>query len=168
MNRLAVVFVVAGLFAGLSAGAAAATTYQDSLAGVEYWATSIQGRFTGSASGALPGYWNAVVDHTPLSVTATPTATITGGSVELATTIGGVPSLVTGDFLSGTVQVLDPGYGCKTQTFDVSGQLGNVGTWYSGSGSGSFSAILTHYRKAIFGSCVTYSASVSGSLSVTF
>jgi hypothetical protein len=169
MRHLGLMLVLVGLVAGVPAVASAATTHNDSLSGFEYWATSTEGKFTGSASGSLPGYWNAVVDHTPLSLTATPTATITGGSVELATSMADMPALVTGNFLpGGTVQVRDPGYGCKNQTFDVNGDLTNVGTWYSGTGSGSFSAVLTHYRKSVFGSCITYAASVSGSLSVTF
>ena len=169
MRHLVLILVLSVLVAAVPAGASAATTYNDSVSGFEYWATSTQGRFTGSASGSLPGYWNAVVNHTPLSLTATPTATITGGRVELATSVAGIPTVVTGNFLpGGTVQVLAPGYGCKNQTFDVNGDLTSVGAWYSGTGNGSFSAILTHYRKSFFGSCVTYSASVSGSLTVTF
>jgi hypothetical protein len=168
-RHLGLILLLATLVALIPAGASAATTYNDSISGFEYWATSTQGKFTGSASGTLPGYWNAVVDHTPIALMATPTATITGGSVGLATSVAGVPTLVTGNFLAGgTIQVLERGYGCKNQTFAVTDALGNVGTWYSGTGSGSFSAILTHYRKSVLGSCVTYSASVSGSLSDTF
>ena len=32
----------------------------------------------------------------------------------------------------------------------------------------TFAATLTHYRTSIFGSCVTYGASVRGALSLTF
>jgi hypothetical protein len=35
--------------------AAAATTYRDSVYGLEYSATSTQGKFAGTAYGALPG-----------------------------------------------------------------------------------------------------------------
>lgn len=151
------------------APAAAATTYADSLSGVEYWASSTQGRFTGRASGQLPGVWNATVNHTVLSLASTPTARITGGTFELATSIGGLPTLVTGTFLpGGTVNVINPGTGCTNQTFAVRGPLGNVGLWYSGTGTGAFAVTLTHYRLRVFGSCITYSASVVGSLAVTF
>jgi hypothetical protein len=151
------------------APAAAATTYVDTLSGVEYWASSTQGRFTGKATGQLTGYWNATVDHTPLSLAATPTATITGGSFALATSIGGVPTLVTGTFVAGgMVNIINSGANCTNQTFAVQGPLGNVGPWYSGTGSGTFAVTLTHYRTRVFGSCVTYSASVTGSLSLTF
>jgi hypothetical protein len=33
---------------------------------------------------------------------------------------------------------------------------------------GAFSAVLTHHRARVFGVCVTYSASVTGSLSFSF
>jgi hypothetical protein len=148
---------------------AAAATYTDTLSGVEYWASSTQGRFTGRASGQLPGVWNATVNHTPLSLASSPTAVITGGRFELATAVGGLPTLVTGVFSpGGTVNVIDPGAGCTNQTFAVQGPLANVGPWYSGTGTGTFAVTLTHYRTRVFGSCITYSASVVGSLSLTF
>ena len=75
---------------------------------------------------------------------------------------------MTGRFTGGTVQVINRGANCTNQTFDVEGILGNVGHWYSGSGTGRFSAILTHYRHRILGSCVSYAASVNGTLSLTF
>jgi hypothetical protein len=37
----------------------------------------------------------------------------------------------------------------------------------AGSGSGAFNVTLTHYRRSIFGRCVSYSASVRGTLSLT-
>jgi hypothetical protein len=97
-----------------------------------------------------------------------PTATITGGSFSLATSLDGASTLVTGKFTGGTVQVKNVGTTCSDQTFAVDGVLGSVGPWYSGTGSGSFSVMLTHYRRLLFGSCITYSASVSGTISLTF
>jgi hypothetical protein len=148
------------------AGALAAQTYSDTISGHEYYATSTDGRFAGVASGALPGEWNADVQHTKLCLSCTPTATITGGSFSLATTLGGVPTLVTGT--GGTVQVIDKGASCTNQTFAVDGVLGDVGPWYVGHGTGTFSVTLTHYRTSIFGSCVTYGASVRGGISLSF
>jgi len=50
----------------------------------------------------------------------------------------------------------------------VYGALSNVGV-NGGSGSGSFSATLTHYRTNVwFAGCVVYAASVSGTVSLTF
>jgi hypothetical protein len=147
-----------------SSSAAAAQTYRDTIRGYEYYFTSTDGRFAGSASGALAGSWNANVRHTRLCLSCSPTATITGGSFSLATPY----TLVTGTFTGGTVQVKNVGANCSTQTFDVEGILGNVGRWYSGSGNGTFSATLTHYRRSLFGSCITYGASVAGTISLTF
>jgi hypothetical protein len=150
------------------AGALAGQTYTDTISGYEYYYTSTDGKFAGTASGALPGDWNADVQHTTLCLSCTPTATITGGSFSVATTLGGIPTLVSGKFTGGTVQVINKGASCTNQTFDVNGILGSVGPWYSGPGTGTFTAVLTHYRTSIFGSCVTYGASVKGTLSLTF
>ena len=162
------IFALAVLALSAAGVARGAQTYSDTISGHEYFATSTDGKFAGRASGALPGYWNADVEHTPLCASCTPTATITGGTFEVATTLNGSYALVTGDFVGGAVQVTNAGANCTNQTFTVDGDLGNVGSWYSGSGSGTFSATLTHYRARVFGSCITYAASIAGTLSLTF
>ena len=144
------------------ASAIAATTYSDSISGYEYAATSTQGRFVGIASGALPGAWSVTVDHTRLGTSAT----ITGADFHLATRLHGTLTAVTGDFTGGTVTQLSGFTGCVNQRYAVNGVLGDVGSGSAGSGTGTFVATLTHYRTKIFGHCVTYSASVSGSLSL--
>jgi hypothetical protein len=151
-----------------TASARAAQTYQDRVTGHEYYFTSTEGRFAGTASGDLPGAWNAVVRHTPLCVSCHPTATITGGSFSLTTVLHGVPALVVGSFTGGSVQVTNVGANCTDQTFDVEGVLGNVGRWPGGTGSGTFSATLTHFRHRVFGICITYAASVNGTLTLSF
>jgi hypothetical protein len=169
--RLRLLFVLALMAVAfcLPLAAAGATTYNDGIVGAEYSATATEGKFFGTATGALPGIWNAVVDHTPLTLGATPTATISGGDVKLTTVIGFVPTVVAGDFVpGGVVQVQNRGTGCTNQTFQVLGALENVGTGAGARGTGTFSALLTHYRTRVFGICVTYSASVSGSLSLSF
>jgi hypothetical protein len=169
LRRTLVVAALAALALCVPAGAAATqAASDDTISGYEYYATSTDGKFAGSASGALPGDWNADVRHTPLCVSCTPTATITGGSFLLVTIRNSIPTLVTGKFTGGTVQVTNPGANCTNQTFAVNGILGDVGPWYSGSGSGTFSATLTHYRYRIFGSCITYGASVTGTLTLNF
>jgi hypothetical protein len=145
--------------------AAAAQSYTDAISGHEYFFTSTDGKFAGSASGTLAGHWNADVQHTPLCGSCTPTGTITGGSFHL---LHGVSTLITGGFTGGSVQVTNPGAGCTNQTFAVKGVLGSVGPWYSGNGSGLFSVTLTHYRVSILGSCITYAASVAGTLTLTY
>ena len=150
------------------ARASASSTYVDTLSGYEYWASSTDGKFAGPASGSLPGGWNADVQHTALCLSCSPTATITGGRFSLSTVLHDVPTLVAGRFTRGIVQVINPGVGCTKQTFAVNGVLGNVGTWWSGAGSGTFAVTLTHYRHYLFGSCVTYGASVAGRLTAAF
>jgi hypothetical protein len=163
-RRLLFVFALAAVAFFSATSSALAAHYSDTITGHEYYFTSTDGRFAGTASGSLPGAWNADVRHTPLCLSCTPTATITGGSFSLATTY----TLVTGRFTGGTVQVINRGANCTNQTFDVEGILGNVGRWYTGTGTGRFSVILTHYRRRILGSCVSYAASVNGTLSLTY
>ena len=169
MNLKRLIILLAATLALLVAAptAVAAQSYSDTVSGYEYAFTSTDGKFAGNASGSLPGAWNADVQHTKLCPSCTPTATITGGSFELATTHNGAPALVSGDFVGGTVQVTNRGAGCTNQTFRVNGILGNVGWWTAGSGSGTFNVTLTHYRHSIFGRCVSYAASVRGTLSLT-
>jgi len=153
---------------GSPPGASAAQTFGDTISGHEYYATSTDGRFAGAATGSLSGDWNADVRHTSLCSSCIPTATITGGSFSVATALDYIPTLITGKFVGGTVQMTNAGPRCTNQTFAVEGILGSVGPWYSGSGSGVFSATLTHYRYRLFGNCVTYGASINGSLSLSF
>jgi hypothetical protein len=92
------------------AAAIAATTSTDSMSGLEYAATSAQGRFAGIASGALPGAWSVTVDHTPLGTSAA----ITGGDFHLATRLDGTLTVITGDFTRGTVRQLSGFTGCAS------------------------------------------------------
>jgi hypothetical protein len=168
MNPRRLIILLAALVLLVApATAVAAQSYSDTISGYEYAFTSTDGKFAGTASGALPGSWNADVQHTQLCLSCTPTATITGGSFSLATVHNGVPALVSCAFVGGTVQVTNVGANCSNQTFAVNGILGHVGWWSSGSGSGVFRATLTHYRHSILGRCITYGASVRGTLSLS-
>ncbi len=158
---LPILAAATALFIG-PASAIAATTYSDSISGYEYTATSTQGRFVGIASGALPGVWSVTVDHTPLGTSAT----ITGADFHLATHLHGTLTKVTGDFTGGTVTQLSGITGCVNQRYAVNGVLGDMGFGSARRGTGTFVATLTHHRTKIFGHCVTYAASVSGSLSL--
>jgi hypothetical protein len=171
MLRL-VVLAVAALMAVLvlpsaanaATTAATTTTYSDHANGYEYYATSTEGRFAGWASGALPGAWRATVDHTPLS----PGGTVTGGSFSLSTARNGVPTYVYGLVTGGSVTRENPGAtGCVDQYYAVDLTLGAVTANGSGSGSGSFAGTLVHHRRSVYGYCVTYSATISGPLSLT-
>jgi hypothetical protein len=143
----------------LGGAAAAATTYNVTVRGAEYSATSTQGRFAGYAYGDLVGSWNAVVNHTALS----PNATITSGRFNLDG-----PTDASGDFMpGGTVVLENPSTLCVNQYYTVDGTLGNVVVGAATGGTGAFHGTLTHLRYRIFGRCITYSATISGSLSLT-
>lgn len=48
--------------------------------------------------------------------------------------------------------------GCGKQVYGVSGTVAST------AGTGSFTATLTHYRTSVFGVCVPYFATITGSL----
>jgi hypothetical protein len=166
---LFVAVVIAGVVIAAVAPATAvpASSQSDTISGYEYWATSTDGRFAGTASGALAGGWSADVRHTALCLSCAPTATITGGRFALLTAIHKIPRLVTGSFTGGAVQVVNRGTHCTKQTFTINGILSKVASWSGGNGNGTFAVTLTHFRHPAFGSCITYGASVNGTLSLT-
>ena len=146
--------VAAAAVAALAAPVAAtATTYTDTIAGIEIPPiTSTLGTFTGVAGGQLPGTWYAQIVHEPLSSGST--VAVTGGTFVLQTIYG---STLDGAVTGGTVTVTNTGAGCTNQTFAVDATLT----------IGSFSGTLTHYRTRIFGRCVIYSASITGNATFT-
>ena len=144
-----------------------AATYSDGVTGIETYATSSEGRFAGAAAGDLPGVWQAVVIHVPLSG-AIPVA-ITGGSFSITTVLDGSAVTVSGSVTGGTVVQVSGLSGCTNQQFQVSGALSSVGVnGQRQRGTGAFGITLTHYRTSVFGYCLTYSASVVGTVSMTF
>jgi hypothetical protein len=166
-RRLRLVALPVGLWLAIAFPAltAAATVSQSyAITGYEYYATSTQGRFAGTAAGSSgdTAAWNAVVSHTPL----TTTATITGGTADLATS-----NLVTlhGLFSGGTVTQTSGFSGCTNQTYEIAGSLKQVSRSDSNRrGKGTFTATLTHYRVSVLGACVVYSASVEGVINFAF
>ena len=110
---LPAVLMLAMAFPALTLAASVSQSY--AITGYEYYATSTQGRFAGTAAGSSgdTAAWNAVVNHTPL----TTAAAITGGTADLATS-----NLVTlhGVFSGGTVIL---GHASIATTADVYGHL---------------------------------------------
>jgi hypothetical protein len=147
---------------------AATNSYTDAVVALEVGATPTEGRFVGEATGRLPGLWYITVDHRPLS--GTRPALITGGSVYLLTLLGGKKTVITGSFTSGSVVQASGFRGCTDQSFTVIGSLATVGVRGPGQriGIGTFRATLTHHQTTILGRCVTYSASVTGGVKLTF
>ena len=131
--------------------------------GAEYYATSTQGRFGGTASGNTgdSATWQATVNH----------ATDRRGHDHRW---HGAPRDVTtgrppGPVLRRRCDAGQSGGGLRHETFAVEGTLVDVTrTDSSAVGTGMFSATLTHYRASLFGTCRTISATVRGTISLDF
>jgi hypothetical protein len=137
---------------------AASTSVPYSISGIEYAANSTEGRFAGVAVAAGDrGTWLTVVDHTVLSGG---TATITGGTFSY----DGRVRDVQGGFTGGSLTQTGGFTGCVNETFAVVGALALV---VPTGGTGAFNATLTHYRTRLFGRCITYGATVKGTVVFT-
>jgi hypothetical protein len=169
LGTIFAVVVTATALAALPAAAQAApasTTFR--IQGAEVAFTSTRGTFVGRGAGNAGdrSAWKAVVDHTPLSSLP---ASITGGRFTMTTLSPALtPDFVVGAFTGGTISVVNPGLGCTNQTYDVSGDVGGVTTSTTAGGTGSFDVLLTHYRVRLFGRCVSYAATVTGTASFTY
>jgi hypothetical protein len=162
--------LAAGGLTSVSGATAAPTSTTFDVVGYEYAFTSTLGCFAGSASGTAgdSGTWNACVRHDPLG--SNPTY-IDGGSVAVATSgLSDLLDAVTGTFVyhGGTITTIDSGAGCTNQQYLVKGSLRDVATTTTSDGSGTFSAILTHYRISLFGACIIYKAKVVGTVSFSY
>jgi hypothetical protein len=171
MNRFRLVLAGVGSTVAISLTpltAVAAPTYHDSVNGVEVYATSTEGRFTGQAVGDLPGLWYADVIHTPLGGSPA-TAAIDGGVFDLFTDLHNQSTQVTGQFTGGSVMQTGSSSECTNQTYTVDGTLSNVGVYgRPDHGTGTFAATLTHYRLSLGGYCVIYAASIAGYVTLQF
>ena len=156
--RHAAALLLGSMLAANVAIAAASTSISYQVRGVEVYATATRGVFTGVAWAADDyGDWYAVVDHSAFD--AARTATITGGTFDL----NGHRRDVSGTFDSGgTVLLRWADSGCGREVFDVDGTL-----TLAGGGTGVFDATLVHYRTSLFGRCITYGATVSGTVAFT-
>jgi hypothetical protein len=166
MRRARLTTVAAGLAAAallVTGVGAAAISPAYNVAGIEVAVTPTQGTFIGSGTGSGGDklVWKAIVDHTGLS----PNATITGGSFA-AISHGDGLSTLTGTFTGGTVTLVEPGLPCGNQVYDVDGTLDLA----SGDavGTGTFDVQLTHHRISLFGRCITFAATVRGTLATSF
>lgn len=152
--------ILLALTAAIPALAVVSPTY--SIVGAEYFATATEGRFAGTGTGSGGDYitWNARIVHTPL----TTTAEITGGSASVVTSD---LTRLTGQFSGGSVTLRSAEPGCGREWYDVTGSLKKIRrSDVPGNGTGSFVAVLTHYRASVFGRCVTYSATVIGTVAL--
>ena len=137
----------------------AATTVTYGVSGLEYAATPSVGSFAGAAVATDDvGTWQATVVHGSLPTAPGGTAPVTGGSFAL----NGQRRDLAGAVDGGTITLLTTS-SCGRETYSVTGHLvlAPIGT-----GAASFGMLLTHYRLRFFGRCITYGATVQGS--VTF
>jgi hypothetical protein len=117
--------------------------------------------FAGSGLGSSfdAAFWMARDVHEPLSdcpFGSSTSCTISpGGSFALTSSTG---AQVAGVFTGGTITPVSQQTPCGRQIFSV------VGTLSTTDGPGAFTATLTHYRALLFGTCVTYFATVTGSV----
>jgi hypothetical protein len=166
---LVIAAAVAALALPVAASAApASTTF--SIVGYEYAFTSTVGTFAGTGVGNAgdTALWNTSVQHDPLG--STPTY-VNGGEFQMATrSPSGSVDAVDGTFAyqGGTITNTNPGTDCTNQQYLVTGTLENVSTTNTSGGTGSFKAVLTHYRYSLFGHCVIYKARVAGSVSFAY
>jgi hypothetical protein len=155
---------VLGLLALPAAAGAAPRSTSFRIVGTETAFTSTEGTFVGTAVGNArdAAAWKVVVDHAPLRSLP---ATITGGSLTLKSLAeGGTTSSVKGSFTHGTISLVDGGRGCHDQKYDVVGDLGSVFSSTSRAGTGRVDVLLTHHRVSLLGRCVTYGATVTGTV----
>lgn len=185
--KLPATLVLTVVLALLGASSAEASTpHQSSVSGFEFYATASEGRFSGTARGVGPnglwGAWAIVVQHSSLDPcfqrpsSEGPCAWIDSGSFSLAE-VSPTRELVTGAFDSrleaatagqaDAITLLRTGP-CTDESFSIVDGLKEVGSGAEHSGTGSFSATLTHYRRSIFGRCVTYAATVSGQVTLIY
>lgn len=155
-SRLTIAVSLSLALVGVPAMTLAATDVTYALKGVEYAATPSVGSFAGVTVAADDyGAWQATIVHESLD--SSPTA-ITGGSFALDGHVRDLAGTITG----GSITLLTTS-SCGKQTYSISGSFAVSA---GGSGTAAFTAVLTHYRVRIWGHCVTYAATVNGS--VTF
>jgi hypothetical protein len=157
--RTAVLAVTTAIaIATIPATTLAAATITYAVRGFEYAATTTVGSFAGGAAAADDiGTWQATVVHGQLPTTSGGTAPVTGGSFGL----NGQARDLAGAIDGGTITLLTTSP-CGKETYTVTGHLALAP---SGIGDATFAMLLTHYRFSFFGRCITYSASVQGTVS---
>jgi hypothetical protein len=108
--------------------------------------------------------WKAVVRHTPLTRTTHSPALITGGGVTLQLWsregLSQKSRIVSGGTITYAVE-RSSGSACGEQVFRVSATLATTNV---DADRGLLEAYLTHHRRSVFGRCITYAATVRGSL----
>ena len=162
---LVLLAAIVGLYAGAPGPARATEVESYQLDGYEVFYSPTRAMFAGTSGDGLGGVsaWYSSIDH---SLVISPSGAITGGWAVLHRPDG---VRIGGWFSGGDVVLVDDGPGCTTEAHSVEGALVSVTRSDTGAvGSGVFRATLLHHRAWLFGTCISYSASVSGSIELTF
>jgi hypothetical protein len=170
LQLLAVALVSAVTLAIPAATSAAPASTSFAVTGFEYTFTPTVGFFAGTGTGNAGdrAAWNTFVEHDPLG--STPTY-VNGGSFQMTTrSPAGTYDWILGEFVyhGGTITTIDPGTNCTNQRYLVTGALRNVSTSTTSRGTGTFAVTLTHYRAPFLGRCITYRASVVGTVGFAY
>ena len=166
LGRLGALATALLLAAFAAPGAVHGAVYESySLTGYEVWFSPTVGTFVGTGRGTAGelAAWHSSIEH---SVVVNPTGTITGGWATLFR-VDGVR--ISGWFSEGSLQQTNDGPGCTNESHTVTGRLSSVSRSDTGAvGTGVFHATLEHHRVWLFGRCISYSASVNGTISLLF
>lgn len=136
-----------------------------SLSGYEIWFTPSVGVFAGRGNGSVGelSAWYSSIEH---SQVISPSGTIIGGWAMLYR-LDGVR--IGAHFNGGTVVQTNVGANCTAESHVVTGTLADVRRSDSdASGTGEFLATLVHHRAWLFGQCISYAATVNGTINLTF
>lgn len=163
MRRIAILVAALAAVAAVAASPTSATTPRYALSGIE---TGIPqpadgdestSPFAGTAFSWSAGFatWNAHVTHHSLAACASlGDSCITGGDFSLSGA-----RTVSGQFESGSIALVSgsPVTCTSTAVYQVAGVVD-----LESGGRATFTARLTHYQVRLFGACVPYFATVSG------
>lgn len=161
--------VTAALAAVPTAAVAAPSSTTFTVSGVETAFSSTSATFTGrgSGNGGDRAAWAVSITRTRFD--AAGRSTITGGTFTMRTiSPTWTTDWVTGTVAGGFVQKIAGFTGCTNERFSVSVSLADVATKTSTGGTGSFAGELTHHRTSIFGACVTYGATITGVVTLSY
>jgi hypothetical protein len=150
------------------AGSAAAASFTDTVAGIETAFFEVSpgvevSRFDGFAVGDRPGRFSAIVTHAPLATGGAILDDGDDGDFKLVNRRG---LLVTGEFTGGAVSAVSAEPGCGKQVYDVDADLDVM--MGSNAGTAHVDALLTHLRTRLFGTCITYFATIKGTVAFAF
>jgi hypothetical protein len=156
----------AAAFPAAAVAAPASNTF--AVRGVETAFTSTSATFSGTGTGNAGdrAAWFVSITRTRF---ASGLSTITGGTFTMRTVSPNwTTDWVAGTVAGGSVQKTSGFTGCTNEKFALTVSLTDVATKTTAGGTGTFIGELTHHRTSIFGTCVIYSATVTGVVTLSY